>query len=131
VGTDLVNAGVPVWSGCDSEEGASESEGNVPMRVAGMIVTTAPGQADEVARHLGRVQGIRVYGIHRDVDVVLVAEAYDEEQIENLSGYIRWSFDGVRSVCTTLVPADLDAPVSGGHPGGAAGVPPEPGKEPE
>lgn len=100
------------------------------MRVAGMIVTTAPGQADEVARSLGRVRGISVYGVHRGIDVVLVAEAYDEEQIENLSGYIRWSFDGVRSVSTTVLPVDPDAPASGPTPGGAAGVPPEPGKEP-
>jgi nitrate reductase NapAB chaperone NapD len=81
------------------------------MRVAGMIVTAAPELADEVARHLGRVRGVRVYGVHRGVNVVLVAEAYDEEQIENLSWYIRGSFDGVRAVATTIVRADPDGPV--------------------
>lgn len=76
------------------------------MRMAAMIVTAAPGQAEEVERCLGRVRGVRVFGVHRGVHVVLVAEAFDEEQLENLSRYIRGGFDGVEAVRTTIVRTD-------------------------
>jgi nitrate reductase NapAB chaperone NapD len=76
------------------------------MRMAGTIVTAAPGQAEEVARCLGRVRGIRVLGVHEGVHVVLVAEAFDEEQLENLSAYLRDGFDGVEAVRMTIVGTD-------------------------
>jgi nitrate reductase NapAB chaperone NapD len=99
------------------------------MQVAGMIVTAAPELADEVARRLGRVRGVSVYGVHGGTNVVIVAEAYDDEQIENLSWYIRGSFEGVRSVSTTIVRSDSDASSPARAGSASPRLPLESGKE--
>jgi nitrate reductase NapAB chaperone NapD len=72
------------------------------MLVAGLIVTAEREMADEVARRLARVPSLTIYGVHKGVEVVGVAEAYDAEQIRNLARYIRDSFEGVRAVLTTV-----------------------------
>jgi nitrate reductase NapAB chaperone NapD len=79
------------------------------MLVASMIVKVEPAQAEEVARQLGRMPGVTTYGVHKEENVVVVAEAHDEAQLENLGKYILAEFEGVWGVYPTFVASDDEA----------------------
>lgn len=76
------------------------------MLVASMIVKTDPERAAEVARQLGRMPNVTSYGVHKEENIVLVAEAHDEAQLENLARYILDTFDDVWGVFPTFVGSD-------------------------
>lgn len=86
------------------------------MLVASMIVKAEPEQAEEVCRQLGRVPGVTTYGVHKDVNIVVVAEAQDVEQLENLATYIVENFEGAWGVYPTFVGSD-DEPANAGMSG--------------
>lgn len=84
------------------------------MLVASMIVKAEPELAEEVARQLGRVPGVTTYGVHKEENIVVVAEAHDVEQLENLTRYILENFEGAWGVYPTFVGSD-DGPVPAGE----------------
>jgi nitrate reductase NapAB chaperone NapD len=88
------------------------------MLVASMIVKTDPGRAEEVSRQLGRIPNVTTYGVHREENIVLVAEAHDEAQLENLARYIMDTFEEAWGVFPTFVGTDEEpaAEVAGGSP---------------
>lgn len=86
------------------------------MLVASMIVKAEPEKAEEVARLLGRVPGVTTYGVHKDVNIVAVAEAHDVEQLDNLAKYIVDNLEGAWGVYPTFVGSD-DEPADAGRPG--------------
>jgi nitrate reductase NapAB chaperone NapD len=83
------------------------------MLIASMIVKAEPELAEEVARQLGRVPGVTTYGVHKEENIVVVAEAQDEAQLENLAEYILESFEGAWGVFPTFVGSDADPAVAG------------------
>ena len=85
------------------------------MLVASMIVKVDPARAEELARQLGRIPGVTTYGVHKEENVILVAEAHDEPQLENLARYIAESFEGVAGVFPTFLAADTspESPTAG------------------
>lgn len=74
--------------------------------IAGMIVKVDPERAGEVARQLGRIPNVSTYGVHKEENIVLVAEGHDEGQLENLARYIVGTFEGVRGVYPTFIGSD-------------------------
>lgn len=76
------------------------------MLVASMIVKTDPGRAEEVSRQLGRIPNVTTYGVHREENIVLVAEAHDEAQLENLARYIMDTFEEAWGVFPTFIGTD-------------------------
>lgn len=76
------------------------------MLVASMIVKADPGRAEEVARQLGRMPNVTSYGVHKEENIVLVAEAHDEAQLENLARYILDTFEDAWGVFPTFVGDD-------------------------
>jgi nitrate reductase NapAB chaperone NapD len=86
------------------------------MLVASMIVKAEPEQAEEVCRQLGRVPGVTTYGVHKEVNIVVVAEAQDVEQLENLAKYIVENFEGAWGVYPTFIGSD-DEPAESGTSG--------------
>jgi nitrate reductase NapAB chaperone NapD len=82
------------------------------MLVSSMIVKVDPAQADELCRQFGRIPGLTTYGVHKEDNIVVVAEAHDEAQLENLARYILDNFEGAWGVFPTFVAAD-DAPENG------------------
>jgi nitrate reductase NapAB chaperone NapD len=86
------------------------------MLVASMIVKAEPPLAEEVARQLGRVPGVTTYGVHKEENIVVVAEAQDEAQLENLAKYIIENFEGAWGVYPTFVASD-DEPAGAGGAG--------------
>jgi nitrate reductase NapAB chaperone NapD len=78
------------------------------MLVASMVVKVDPAQAEEVSRQIGRVPGLTTYGVHKEENVVVVAEAHDEAQLENMARYILENFEGAWGVFPTFVGSDRD-----------------------
>jgi nitrate reductase NapAB chaperone NapD len=82
------------------------------MLVASMVVKTAPGRAEEISRQLGRIPNVTTYGVHKEVNIVLVVEAHDEAQLENLARFIVDSFEDAWAVFPTFVGEDAEPPRS-------------------
>ena len=80
------------------------------MLVASMIVKVAPAHAQEVARQIGRIPGVSTYGVHKENNIVAVAEAHDETQLERLATYISENFEDVMGVYPTFVASDDGPP---------------------
>ncbi len=76
------------------------------MLIASMIVKVVPEKAEEVTQQLERIPNVTTYGVHKEKNLIIVAEAHDAEQLENLSKYIMNTFDGVLGVFPTYVTAD-------------------------
>lgn len=76
------------------------------MLISSMIVKVEPAKAEKVAHQLGRVPNVTTYGVHRENNVIIVAEMHDAEQLENLSKYILNEFDGVSGIFPTYVAVD-------------------------
>lgn len=83
------------------------------MLIASMIVKAEPELAEEVSRQLGRAPGVTTYGVHKEVNIVVVAEAHDVEQLENLSRYILDNFEGAWGVYPTFVGSDAEPAPAG------------------
>jgi nitrate reductase NapAB chaperone NapD len=81
------------------------------MLVASMVVKVEPEKAEDLARQFGRIPGVTTYGVHKEENVIVVAEAHDEAQLENLAKYLMRDFDGVWGVFPTFVASDGDAAV--------------------
>ncbi|MDZ7291555.1 MAG: chaperone NapD [candidate division KSB1 bacterium] len=76
------------------------------MLIASMIVKVVPEKAEEVMQQLRRVPNVTTYGVHKENNLIIVAEAHDAEQLENLSKYLTTEFEGVLGVFPTYVTAD-------------------------
>jgi nitrate reductase NapAB chaperone NapD len=83
------------------------------MLVASMVVKVDAAQAEELSRQFGRIPGLTTYGVHKDDNVVVVAEAQDEAQLENMARYILDHFEGAWGVFPTFVASDNDVDTSG------------------
>jgi nitrate reductase NapAB chaperone NapD len=83
------------------------------MLVASMVVKVDPEQAEELSRQFGRIPGLTTYGVHKEDNVVVVAEARDEAQLENMARYILDNFEGARGVFPTFVASDDSPEVNG------------------
>lgn len=76
------------------------------MLIASMIVKVAPEKANEISQLLGRIPNVASYGVHKENNIIVVAEAHDEEQLEKLSKYILEEYDEVLGVFPTFVGSD-------------------------
>jgi nitrate reductase NapAB chaperone NapD len=76
------------------------------MLVASMVVKVDPAQAEDLSRQFGRIPGLTTYGVHKEENVVVVAEAHDEAQLENMARYILDNFEGAWGVFPTFVASD-------------------------
>ncbi len=76
------------------------------MLVASMIVKSDSAKAEDVALQLSRIPGVTTYGVHKENNIIVVAEAHDEAQLENLSRYVLESFDDVWGVFPVFVASD-------------------------
>lgn len=80
------------------------------MLIASMIAKVRPAGAEEVARQLGRIPGLTIYGVHKQENVVIVAEARDEQQLENIARHILETFEDVVGVYPTFMAAEESVP---------------------
>jgi nitrate reductase NapAB chaperone NapD len=79
------------------------------MLVASMVVKVDPAQADELSRQFGRIPGLTTYGVHKEDNIVVVAEAHDEAQLENMARYLLDNFEGAWGVFPTFVASDTSS----------------------
>ena len=79
------------------------------MLIASMIVKTVSDNADEVARELQRIPNVTTYGVHKENNIIVVAEAQDEEQLENFTQYLMREYSAILGVYPTFVASDDDA----------------------
>jgi nitrate reductase NapAB chaperone NapD len=78
------------------------------MLIASMIVKVVPEKAEEVAQSLGRIPNVTTYGVHKENNIIVVAEAHDVEQLENLSKYLMMEYENVLGVFPTYLTSDED-----------------------
>ena len=78
------------------------------MLIASMIVKTAPEKAEEVSQQMGRIPNVTTYGVHKENNIIVVAEARDEAQLENLARFLVESFEDVWGVFPTFVASDQE-----------------------
>ncbi len=76
------------------------------MLIASMIVKVMPDKAEEIALFLERLPNVTNYGVHKENNIIVVIEAHDEEQLENLAKYILDSYEDVLGVFPTFVGSD-------------------------
>jgi len=79
------------------------------MLIASMIVKSVPEKAEETAQLLGRIPNVTTYGVHKDNNIIVVAEAHDVKQLENLSKYLLNEYDDVIGVFPTYLRWDDEA----------------------
>lgn len=80
------------------------------MLIASMIVKVSAAAAEEVSRQLGRIPGLTTYGVHQGENIVVVAEARDEQQLENFARHIVDTFEEVTGVYPTFVASEDSVP---------------------
>lgn len=80
------------------------------MLIASMIVKVDEAASEYVAQQLERIPNVTTYGVHRGTNIIVVAEAHDESQLENLARFIMESFEDVWGVFPTYVTSDGVAP---------------------
>ena len=78
------------------------------MLIASSIVKVQAAKAEETAALLERVPGVTSFGVHRDVNIILVTEAHDLEQLEGLHKHILEEFPDVLGIFPSFV-ADEEA----------------------
>jgi nitrate reductase NapAB chaperone NapD len=71
-----------------------------------MIVRVAPEKAEETAKKLEQISNLTTYGVHKECNIIVVAEADDAEELENLSRRIMNEFPGITGVFPTYVTFD-------------------------
>lgn len=76
------------------------------MIIASMIVKVVPEKAEDIAQQLRRIPNVTTYGVHKENNIIVVAEAHDEEQLQNLSKYIMEEFEDVWGVFPTYMTSD-------------------------
>jgi nitrate reductase NapAB chaperone NapD len=76
------------------------------MYIASMVVKVLPEKSEEVVLQLNRLPNVTTYGIHRESNIIVLAEARRLEDLENLTRYILNEFDGVVGVFPTYVASD-------------------------
>lgn len=84
------------------------------MLIASMIVKVIPEHAEEVAQQLERTPNITSYGVHKENNIIIVTEAHDVEQLENIARYILETYPDVLGVFPTFVGSeeeDVEQPV--------------------
>jgi len=68
------------------------------MLITSMIVKVAPAKAMEVSRLLGLIPQVAIYGVHKGINIVVVLEANNAAEVENLSHQIMDKIAGVLDV---------------------------------
>jgi len=58
------------------------------MLITSSIVKVKPDKAEEVMELLNQIPKVTAYGIHKKTNIVIVSEAHDIPQVENLHEYI-------------------------------------------
>lgn len=78
------------------------------MLISSMIVKVVPEMAEEVVLKLNKIPNVTTYGVHKENNIIIVAEMETEEQLEDLSNHITNEYDGVLNVYFTYVSSDLE-----------------------
>ncbi len=76
--------------------------------ISSMIVRVKPEKADEILAQLAKIPDVETHGVHKEENIILVAEGKDVGQIENLVTYINQEFRGVVGVYPTYFNWDED-----------------------
>lgn len=73
------------------------------MLIASMIVKVVAAEAEAVQAQLRRLPHVTTYGIHKEDNIILVAEARSVEELEKLSLHLTHEITGVLGVFPTYV----------------------------
>jgi nitrate reductase NapAB chaperone NapD len=76
------------------------------MLIASMVVKTRPDAAQDVMLSLGKLPGVTTHGVHGESNIILLAEAETEEDMESLTKYIMNEFKGVLGIFPTYLSSD-------------------------
>ena len=76
--------------------------------ISSMIVRVKPAKADEILVQLEKIPNVETHGVHKEENIILVAEGRDVRQIENLVTYINQEFPDVAGVYPTYLNWDED-----------------------
>ena len=76
--------------------------------ISSMIVRVKPEKAEEIAQQLKKIPNVETHGVHKEENIILVAEGRDVRQIENLVTYINQEFPDVAGVYPTYLNWDED-----------------------
>ena len=76
------------------------------MLVASMIVKTQPAVAQDVMLSLSKIPGVTTHGVHEDGNIILLAEAEEEQHLESLAKHIMNEYEGVLGVFPTYLSSD-------------------------
>jgi nitrate reductase NapAB chaperone NapD len=79
------------------------------MLIASSIVKVVPEKAEEVRELLNQIPKVTTYGIHKESNIIIVAEAHDVEQLESLNNYILEQFPDVLAVFPTYLTSDEES----------------------
>lgn len=71
--------------------------------ISSMIVRVVPDKAEEVLQQLDKIPNVETHGLHKEENIIVVAEGRDVRQIENLISYINREFPDVTGVYPTYL----------------------------
>lgn len=77
------------------------------MLIASMIVKAPSEKAPEIAAALEKIPGLTLYGVHKENNIIVVAEAETAGELEKLSESIMMEFPEVLGVFPTYLTSDL------------------------
>ncbi len=80
--------------------------------IASMIVRVIPEKADEIIQQLEKIPSVDTHGIHKNENIIIVAEGRDVLQIDNLVTFINQEFPDVLGVYPTYLNWDEDIEVN-------------------
>lgn len=79
------------------------------MLIASMIVKVDPAMADRVKSELDEISGVTTYGIHKENNIIAVAEVQEVDELERLSKMILADCEGVLAVLPTFLGSDQES----------------------
>lgn len=79
------------------------------MLIASMIVKAPAENAPGIAQALEKIPGLTLYGVHKEENIIVVAEAESAAELEKLSQSIMLEFPEVIGVFPTYLASDESA----------------------
>ncbi len=79
------------------------------MLIASMVVKVLPEKAEAVQAKLDALPGVTTYGVHKENNIIAVAEVSDVDELERLSKGILADNEEVMAVLPTFLGSDQES----------------------
>ena len=78
------------------------------MPIAGIVILTAPGKAEDVLIQLKKINEVTTYGIHKDNNIIAVFEGQTITDLENINNHVFAKIDGIMGIYPAYVNYEED-----------------------